>query len=167
VPDFADWLAEVLHLDASGLLGDAERAQLADLNDRNWILGPEADALKPLLLRLAAHYFLRAKLDNGRPADPVARFHLGNGARLERINWLGDTSSKGLREAHGLMCNYRYELRDIEKNHEAYENEGAVAASRQVVALLKPDRSKAEASKLLALPRLRPGRQAAPSEDGQ
>ena len=117
--------------------------------------------------RKPAHYFLRAKLDNGRPADPVARFHLGNGARLERINWLGDTSPKGLREAHGLMCNYRYELREIEKNHEAYENEGAVAASRQVVALLKPDRSKADASKLLAIPRLRTGRQAAPSEDGQ
>jgi malonyl-CoA decarboxylase len=167
VPDFADWLAEVSNADASGLLGDAERAQLVALSDRNWILGPETDALRPLLLRLAAHYFLRAKLDNGRPADPVARFHLGNGARLERINWLGDTSPKGLREAHGLMCNYRYELRDIEKNHEAYENEGAVAASRQVVALLKSDRSKADASKLMAIPRLRTGRQAAPGEDGQ
>jgi malonyl-CoA decarboxylase len=167
VPDFADWLAEVSNADTSELLGDTERAQLVALNDRNWILGPETDALRPLLLRLAAHYFLRAKLDNGRPADPVARFHLGNGARLERINWLGDTSPKGLREAHGLMCNYRYELRDIEKNHEAYENEGAVAASRQVVALLKPDRSKTDTSKLLAMPRLRTGRQAAPSEDGQ
>jgi len=167
VPDFADWLAEVSNGDAAGLLGDAERAQLVALNDRNWILAAQTEALRPLVLRLAAHYFLRAKLDNGRPADPVARFHLGNGARLERINWLGDTSPKGLREAHGLMCNYRYELRDIEKNHEAYENEGAVAASRQVVAWLKPDRSKADASKLLAIPRLRTGRQTAPSEDGQ
>jgi malonyl-CoA decarboxylase len=167
VPDFAEWLDEVSNPDASGLLGEAERAQLAVLNDRHWLLGPESDALKPLLLRLAAHYFLRAKLDNGRPADPVARFHLGNGARLERINWLGDTSPKGLREAHGLMCNYRYELREIEKNHEAYENEGAVAASRQVLALLKPDRGKAETSKLLAIPRLRAGKQAAPGENGQ
>jgi malonyl-CoA decarboxylase len=167
VPDFAEWLDEVSIPDASGLLGEAERAQLAVLNDRHWLLGPECDALKPLLLRLAAHYFLRAKLDNGRPVDPVARFHLGNGARLERINWLGDTSSKGLREAHGLMCNYRYDLREIEKNHEAYENEGVVAASRQVLALLKPDRGKAETSKLLAIPRLRPGKQAAPGENGQ
>ena len=61
----------------------------------------------------------------------MARFHLGNGARLERINWLGDTSAKGLREAHGLMVNYRYEIKDIEKNHEAYENDGTVAASRR------------------------------------
>ena len=60
-------------------------------------------------MRLAAHYFLIAKSADGRPVDPVARFHLGNGARLERINWLGDTSEKGLREAHGLMVNYRYE----------------------------------------------------------
>ncbi len=72
---------------------------------------------------------------DGQPVDPVARFHLGNGARLERINWQGDISAKGLREAHGLMCNYRYELKDIEKNHEAYVNEGVVAASRQVHAL--------------------------------
>jgi malonyl-CoA decarboxylase len=167
VPDFADWLADVLHDDTSGLVGAAERAQLAALDDPNWILGPEVDALRPLLLRLAAHYFLRAKLENGRPADPVARFHLGNGARLERIDWLGDTSAKGLREAHGLMCNYRYELRDIEKNHEAYENEAVVAASRQVLALLKPERSKADTGKLLAIPRLRTGRPSPASEDGQ
>ena len=74
----------------------------------------------------------------------MARFHLGNGARLERINWQGDISAKGLREAHGLMCNYRYELKDIEKNHEAYENEGVVAASRQVHALLKLERGRSE-----------------------
>jgi malonyl-CoA decarboxylase len=167
VPDFADWLAEVLREDTSGLLGAAERDQLGALNDPNWISRVEADQLRPLLLRLAAQYFLRAKLDNGRPADPVARFHLGNGARLERINWLGDTSPKGLREAHGLMCNYRYELRDIEKNHEAYENEAAVAASRQVLGLLRPERGKADSGKLLAIPRLRTGRPAAASEDGQ
>ena len=66
--------------------------------------------VRPLLMRLAAHYFLNAKNKDGYPIDPVARFHLGNGARLERINWQGDISAKGLREAHGLMCNYRYEL---------------------------------------------------------
>ena len=167
VPDFADWLAEVLGEEGSGLVSPAERAQLALLDEPHWVLGAEADALRPLLLRLAAHYFLRAKLDNGRPADPVARFHLGNGARLERINWLGDTSPKGLREAHGLMCNYRYEPRDIEKNHEAYENEAVVAASRQVLSLLKPERGKADTAKLLAIPRLRSGRPTAASEDGQ
>ena len=83
----------------------------------------------------------------------MARFHLGNGARLERINWLGDTSAKGLREAHGLMVNYRYELRDIEKNHEAYENDGTVAASKQVTGSVKARASPhGSASKLLQLP---------------
>ena len=157
VPDFADWLADTLREDASALINYAERVQLAALADNNWIFANGADNLKPLLLRLAAHYFLRAKLDNGRPVDPVARFHLGNGARLERINWLGDTSAKGLREAHGIMCNYRYDLREIEKNHEAYENEGLVAASRQVHALLKPERGRSEPGRFL-LPGLRSSR---------
>ena len=67
----------------------------------------------------------------------MARFHLGNGARLERINWLGDTSPKGLRESAGIMVNYLYRLEDIEKNHEAYANEGTVAASSAVKKLLK------------------------------
>jgi len=167
VPDFADWLADTLREDASALINYAERVQLAALADNNWIFANGADNLKPLLLRLAAHYFLRAKLDNGRPVDPVARFHLGNGARLERINWLGDTSAKGLREAHGIMCNYRYDLREIEKNHEAYENEAVVTASRQVQALMKAERGKPDGSKLLVIPRLRTGRPTPASEDGQ
>jgi len=69
----------------------------------------------------------------------VARFHLGNGAKLERINWLGDVSPKGLAEAHGLMVNYKYELKDIEANHEAYANDAIVVASRTVKALLRRD----------------------------
>ena len=116
-----------------------------------------AEALKPTLLRLAAHYFLLAKARDGRPVDPVARFHLGNGARLERINWLADVSPKGMAEAHGLMVNYRYEIRDIERNHEAFANEGVVAASRQVHGLLKRERGRPEARKLLQIAGLRNG----------
>ena len=81
---------------------------------------------------MAAAYFLAAKGTGGRPIDPVARFHLGNGARLERLNWLGDTSPKGLREAHGLMVNYLYDLRYIEANHEAFANHGTIAAAAAV-----------------------------------
>ena len=88
-------------------------------------------------MALAAHYFLNAKGPDGRPVDPVARFHLGNGARLERINFLADTSEKSLREACGLMVNYRYDPKEIERNHEAYANEGVVASSRAVRSLLK------------------------------
>ena len=86
---------------------------------------------------LAAYYFLKARTPKGRLIDSVARFHLGNGARLERINWLGDISPKGLRESAGIMVNYLYRLDDIEKNHEAYANDGTVVASSAVKKLLK------------------------------
>lgn len=67
----------------------------------------------------------------------MARFHLGNGARLERVNWLGDVSEKGLRESHGLMVNYLYDLTAIEANHEAYENQGVIAAAKNVRSLVR------------------------------
>jgi malonyl-CoA decarboxylase len=158
VPGFADWLAQELAGDSSPLMTPAEADRLRVLEDPAWVDTAAAAPLKPLLMRLAAHYFLNIKTAEGQPTDPVARFHLGNGARLERINWHGDISAKGLREAHGLMCNYRYELKDIEKNHEAYVNEGAVAASRHVHALLKskPDHARPETgSRFLALSGLR------------
>ena len=69
-------------------------------------------------MRAAATYFL-ARSGSGAPLDPVARFHLGNGARLEQLDWLADLSEQGLAQSHGLMVNYLYDLDDIEKNHEA------------------------------------------------
>lgn len=141
VPHFARWLDRAL---ANGelpiQLTDDDRAALALLGDPRWseMDHVASEGLRPLLMTLAAHYFLTARSADDRPVDPVARFHLGNGALLERINWLGDPSEKGLREAHGLMVNYRYELSDIERNHEAYVQDGVVAAARAVKALLKP-----------------------------
>ena len=138
VPHFAHWLDRVRADAASGIVTAADRTALAALSDPEWF--EDADAVKvlqPCLMALAAQYFLVAKTASGRPIDPVARFHLGNGARLERINWLGDASPKGLTEAHGLMVNYRYELNEIEANHEAYANEGTVVASRAVRSLLR------------------------------
>ena len=158
VPQFASWLTRTRAEPESNLIDDTERERLHLLDEPDWIYTYGNEAVRPLLMRLAAHYFLNVKTHEGFPADPVARFHLGNGARLERINWQGDISAKGLREAHGLMCNYRYELKEIEKNHEAYENEGQVAASRQVHALLKPERGRSESSRFLQLPGLRSSR---------
>jgi malonyl-CoA decarboxylase len=166
VPQFAKWLARTLSESDSTLVNDVERERLQLLDEPDWIYTYGNDAVRPLLMRLAAHYFLLAKNKEGYPVDPVARFHLGNGARLERLNWQGDVSAKGLREAHGLMCNYRYELKDIEKNHEAYENEGVVAASRQVHSLLKLERGRAEpASRFLQLPGLRSARSGQDKEE--
>jgi malonyl-CoA decarboxylase len=99
-------------------------------------LGVLTEVEEPLL-RAAAWYFLRARGRNGAPLDPVARFHLGNGARLERLNWLADVSDKGLEQSHGLMVNYRYELDDIEKNHEAYAQHRTVIAASAVTRLVK------------------------------
>ncbi len=67
----------------------------------------------------------------------MARFHLGNGARLERINWLGDASERGIGQAHGLMVNYLYELDEIEKNHEAFAESRTVVASNAVKKLVR------------------------------
>jgi malonyl-CoA decarboxylase len=92
-------------------------------------------ALEQPLTRLCAQYLLAAKKQE-RPVDPVARFHLGNGASVERINWLGNTSEKGLRQSAGLMVNYRYRLEEIEANHERYASHGAIAASTAVRRLI-------------------------------
>lgn len=92
-------------------------------------------ALRPILTRFAAR-FLTATDDKGRALDRVAHFHLGNGAIVERLNWLADTSANGLRQSYGLMVNYRYKLSDVDANHEAYAT-GKVVASREVRAAAK------------------------------
>ena len=110
--------------------------------DERWPVKPETAArLRMALEPLAAYYFLKARRDDGRVIDPVARFHLGNGARLERINWMGDLSPKGVGESYGLMVNYLYDLAEIERNHEAYANERAVVASSTVKRVLPSARS--------------------------
>ncbi|MEM7496956.1 MAG: malonyl-CoA decarboxylase [Pseudomonadota bacterium] len=88
----------------------------------------EADALPGL----CAAYLTEAKRSDGMPLDPVARFHLGNGARLERVNAGADTSARGQRESRGIMVNYLYDRRDIEKNHEAFATRGEIAQSAAV-----------------------------------
>lgn len=134
VPRFAAWLVRAMNDDPELL--DPEDSQM--LADPSWAAhSPSQDRLHDVLMPLAAEYFLEAQTANGKPVDPVARFHLGNGARLERINWLGDKSPKGLRQSHGIMVNYLYDLKDIESNHEAYVNDGQVAASKTVRSLLK------------------------------
>ena len=138
VPGFARWLDHISDSDDEAHLDKRARAAVASLKTHEWIGDPEATAaLAPSIQALAGMYFLNEKDGKGRPVDPVARFHLGNGARLERINWPGDISPRGLKQAHGLMVNYLYNLGDIERNHEAYANERTIAASRAVRSLVK------------------------------
>jgi malonyl-CoA decarboxylase len=108
---------------------------LAELKGGSKIAPPEH--LRKPLLAAAALYFTQGKTAKGGPRDSVARFHLGNGARLERINWQGDLSKKGLAQAHGLMVNYLYELDEIEANHEAFADRGEIITSGEVRQLLK------------------------------
>jgi malonyl-CoA decarboxylase len=136
VPGFMQWLKQANDVPVT----DEDRALLAHLDEPDWFDKVElASQLRSVLEPLAAHYFLKARTSKGRLIDSVARFHLGNGARLERIDWMGDLSPKGLRESAGLMVNYLYRLEDIEKNHEAYANDGEVVASSAVKKLLKSE----------------------------
>jgi malonyl-CoA decarboxylase len=100
----------------------------------------QARALRDPLSRLGARYLSSAKQgggDSGAPFDPVSRFHLGNGARVERINYLGDSSAKGFRQSFGLMVNYLYSPDDIETNLEAFASQGSIAMSATVRRLAK------------------------------
>ena len=97
--------------------------------EENWPSARDvAERLRAALSPLAAHYLLKARRPDGRVIYLVALgFHLGNGASLERIDWEGDLSPKGLAEFYGIMVNYRYDLDEIERNHEAFANRGQVA----------------------------------------
>ncbi len=126
VPGFADWLAEQRTSQAITPSGPLEA--FLDTPETNEL---PAAAHKEFM-RLAAHYLVEAKHRSGQPLNPVARFHLGNGASLHRLNWLGDTSSKGRQQAHGLMVNYLYQLDRIEQNHEAYTRDHSVVCANDI-----------------------------------
>ena len=165
MPGFARWLDEMVADDETGLVTPELRETLQPLSNPRWI--DDAEVVRTLeapLTMLAAHYLVMAKTSDGRPVNPVARFHLGNGARLERINWLADKSAKGLKDSHGLMVNYRYDLKEFERNHEAYANEGVVATSRAVRSLL---RSAPKAARPRQEPRLLPPPDRTAEQDGE
>jgi malonyl-CoA decarboxylase len=141
VPGFRRWLAEKADaLSRSPKLAPFASA-LAKLDDPEWMHQYIQDEslhaeLERHLSSLCAYYLLHAK-QGQEPLDPVARFHLKNGARLERINWLGDTSAAGLQRSAGFSANYVYKLPDVERNHELYVREHKVRASREIEALAK------------------------------
>jgi len=120
VPGFRDWAAE--------RLGEEEKWVLAA--PEWWLDDAASAAVQAPVLKLCARYL------TGEGRDPVAKFHLGNGARLERINWLGNPTPKGMAESFGIMVNYLYDLATIEANHEAFVKDRAVARSELVDAML-------------------------------
>ena len=130
IPGFRKWLIRAAREDRLG-----SEINLGDFESPEWLAARGlADDLEPSLVRLCARYLLREK--RGRqPLDPVARFHLRNGARLERLNWMGDPSPSGLAQSAGMMVNYVYDDLEVVANHEAFVNEGRIAHAAEVAAL--------------------------------
>lgn len=147
IPGFRVWLDETIAADQPGLLSDEESASLSSamparsgeqalaaiVAKRGWWreVGLRKTA-EPVLLRLCARYLLLETNRGKRASDPVAHFHLSNGARVERLNMLGDTSEKGAKESATLMVNYLYDPAKIEDWHEDYAGEGKRNASTTV-----------------------------------
>lgn len=112
---------------------DTVRRLLADVE---WVQDPARVAvLRPVLLRAGAHYLTSATRE-GRAVDRVANFHLTNGARIERLNWLANRTPTGLMDSYGMMVNYRYELDRIDANHESYLAEGRITRAPAIGRLL-------------------------------
>ncbi len=124
IPGFAEWLAKQSGDDLAPVLSDKADKQQAQGDPQagaKWVeklrlaaAGQPSDSVQKAGLRLAVHYLKTMK--NGQPIDPVARFHLGNGARIERVNWAADCSAKGMAQSCGIMVNYLYELDQLDDN---------------------------------------------------
>jgi malonyl-CoA decarboxylase len=140
LPGFRTWFVTQVE---EGALTTAEEEALgpdvgaiAELTDRTWIDDPtRAEQVRPGLLSLGARYL--STLRDGRVLDPVANFHLSNGASLERLNWMANPASYGIEESLGLMVNYRYDRAKIAANARAYHADGAISTSSQVRNLVK------------------------------
>ncbi|MZR31747.1 malonyl-CoA decarboxylase [Sneathiella litorea] len=136
IPGFMRWLTGVKGA-AAGMHFREINAVRKAIAEPEWLNSPETvEAVQEPLEKLCAHYLINEKR-GAHPLDPVTRFHLGNGARLEQLNWMGDSSPNGLAQSAGLLVNYYYSLKDIEKNHEAYANEQKVVASSALQSLAK------------------------------
>ena len=123
VPGFARWLRS----DTSGISEVSCASWAIPLfMDPEWRVEDADDLERETLMQLCTHYLVDTKARDDHPLDPVARFHLGNGARLEQINWLADSSARGRKQSFGIMVNYLYQLDELEKNHEAFHERGQV-----------------------------------------
>ncbi|WP_299880592.1 malonyl-CoA decarboxylase [uncultured Cocleimonas sp.] len=134
VPGLRSW-AESEISKPSGLLNDSQLMYLKNLNATNKLPSNKDENI--LLREITAKYLVQARTEKDKIIDPVARFHLGNGACLKHIHANANTNQEGLWSAWGMMVNYDYKLKDIEKNHEAFVNKHEVIHSSDVQALLK------------------------------
>jgi malonyl-CoA decarboxylase len=137
VPGFRAWLASAAPRLAATPRGEFMAEALKRLEDADWHKQPKtAEALRKILMPLCAHYLVNGG-GEANNFDPVARFHLGNGARLERLNWMADTSRRGMQQSAGMMVNYLYRLDQVEENHEAFVRDHRVVASTEIRKLVR------------------------------
>jgi len=150
IPAFRTWLDPLLIKADESVLQPDECKKLIELSgqdnaaralyaflESSWHTDKAlAASLKPILMRLCAHYLVEQRKSD-KLLDPVANFHLFNGARLERLNWLADISPKGLKQSAAIMVNYYYKLADIDDNHEEFATHGKIVAGKQVRGYLK------------------------------
>lgn len=153
IPGYTRWLSQAFAKGHPGLLSPSERRTITAATGRShgtkgWLksvvtnadwVADEATvkAIRPVLMRLCAQYLAKEARGEGIALDPVAHFHLSNGARIERLNWMADRSSRGLERSAGMMVNYVYDLAKIDGNHEAYRARGQRALSSAISSLLK------------------------------
>jgi malonyl-CoA decarboxylase len=117
--------------------GPEAESLAAALGQGGWLGQPElVQALEAPLVRAAARYLVERD-EVGLPLDPVARFHLGNGARIERLNWLADRGSRRLGQSAGVMVNYLYQPSEIEPNHEAFASRRLITVAPEINELVK------------------------------
>jgi malonyl-CoA decarboxylase len=129
VPGLCRWFATLRS--QNDMPDSALASALGEIDPPGWHRTPSR-VLRESLSRAAVRYLFQAKDATGKPIDSVARFHLGNGARLERLNWMGDVSENGLAQSAGFMVNYLYDLAAVQHNHEAFANHGEIVASPEM-----------------------------------
>jgi malonyl-CoA decarboxylase len=139
MPGFCHWLNQLDDDQLSTMPGGKAWLQLPQPRlPESWQLDKNLAHQRQLpLLKLAAHYLSQKKHRQHHALDPVTHFHLSNGAQIEHLNWMGDTSAKGVKEAAGLMVNYVYSLPNIESNSQSYTERGEITLSSQINSFLK------------------------------
>ncbi|MEO0327056.1 MAG: malonyl-CoA decarboxylase [Pseudomonadota bacterium] len=136
IPGFRKWLEGESANSGKEVLASIQKVlDISEVGTASERLAPYEKPMKVLL----AKYFMTDKRRDGKPIDPVARFHLGNGASLLQFNWMADISTNGLNQSACMMVNYKYDISTVEENHENYEHEGAVNTTREIRSLAKQE----------------------------
>lgn len=134
IPGFTKWLKNNLNQDVT-LLGKLNikqsSAEILESAEQLKINVECINETKQCMLKLCAYYLLKVNNSNGNAYDPVAHFHLSNGASIKQLNWMADTSEKGISQSAGMMVNYLYELPKIDNNHENYMVNKVISCSKK------------------------------------